>query len=191
MQDITKKYMKVFRQRLRENGFDSVRSQSDKQNIIAGKDFDEHLFPTFVLFDYSDERPDGTIMMTMMISDLIYELVAVDDEQIALAEEFECRILENYNIAHGFTGGANGDFLLISDDDDVYIKKLTFFKDIEFSTITLSGKYLGQDELIGITNDLIDRYHECAKEIMSLWRGMNSSRADRDAEETENTGDSK
>ena len=191
MQDITKKYMKVFRQRLRENGFDSVRSQSDKQNIIAGKDFDEHLFPTFVLFDYSDERPDGTIMMTMMISDLIYELVAVDDEQIALAEEFECRILENYNIAHGFTGGANGDFLLISDDDDVYIKKLTFFKDIEFSTITLSGKYLGQDELIGITNDLIDRYHECAKEIMSLWRGMNSSRADRDAGETENTGDSK
>ena len=191
MQDITKKYMKVFRQRLRENGFDSVRSQSDKQNIIAGKDFDEHLFPTFVLFDYSDERPDGTIMMTMMISDLIYELVAVDDEQIALAEEFECRILENYNIAHGFTGGANGDFLLISDDDDVYIKKLTFFKDIEFSTITLSGKYLGQDELIGITNDLIDRYHECAEEIMSLWRGMNSSRADQDAEETENTGDSK
>ena len=191
MQDITKKYMKVFRQRLRENGFDSVRSQSDKQNIIAGKDFDEHLFPTFVLFDYSDERPDGTIMMTMMISDLIYELVAVDDEQIALAEEFECRILENYNIAHGFTGGANGDFLLISDDDDVYIKKLTFFKDIEFSTITLSGKYLGQDELIGITNDLIDKYHKCAEEIMSLWRGMNSSRADRDAEETENTGDSK
>ena len=81
--------------------------------------------------------------------------------------------------------------MLISDDDDVYIKKLTFFKDIEFSTITLSGKYLGQDELIGITNDLIDKYHECAEEIMSLWRGMNSSRADRDAEETENTGDSK
>lgn len=191
MQDITKKYMKAFRQRLRENGFVGVSSQSDMHSIIAGKDSDEHLIPTFVLFDYSDERPDGTIMMTMMISDLIYELVAVDDEQIALAEEFECRILENYNIAHGFTGKTNGEFLLISDDDDVYIKKLTFFKDIEFSTITLSGKYLGQDELIGITNDLIDRYHECAEEIMSLWRGMNSSRADRDAEETENTGDSK
>ena len=191
MQEITKKYMKVFRQRLRENGFDSVRSQSDKQNIIAGKDFDEHLFPTFVLFDYSDERPDGTILMTIMISNLIYELIAVDDEQIALAEEFECQILEKFNIEHGFTGRANGDFLLISDDDDMFVRKLTFFKDIEFSTITLSGKYLGQDELVGIINDLIDKYHKCAEEIMSLWSGMNSSRADRDTEDTENTGDSK
>ena len=162
-------YLKNFRRSLRNMGFGIFPESKSDGMIIAERKKDGDIFNEYAVFDYRNTDEDGVVYMTMMYFSTRYMIPALTERLNKVCEQFMDAIVD-YDIEHGFTGGVNGDFRLISEPDGSgKFRRITLYRDIEFSTIVLSPKYVGYDELAGMVDELISDYNEHARALYEIW----------------------
>ena len=188
MNDQLKKYLKTFRQSLRERGFGIMPPKGDGV-IIAFKKADE-LFDEYVVYDFRKERSDGTVELTMMFCNMRYLIPHYSENQRKVAVEFN-EEMHRYNRENGFTRGEHGEFVLVRDGaDDSEFSRIVCYYDPEFSPIVLSPKYIGPDELGKMSERFSAEYNEHAKKLYGIWlelgrKSVAERNGDSDEEESE------
>ena len=167
MNEQLKKYLKTFRQTLRETGFEIMPPKGNGMTI-AYKKADE-LFDEFVVYDFRKERSDDTVELTMMFCNMRYFVLHYSENQRKVAAELK-EEMRRYNKENGLTRGERGEFMLVGDDKESdAFSRIVCYYDLEFSPIVLSPKYISPDELAETTERFMTEYNTHAKKLHRIW----------------------